>query len=156
MKYLNVAIVILLTASIVACNKSSKVPAQETPATSSATTQTTPPTTQLSQGTSNPTVNPNTALSQTGAEPTTLATNNPPHGQPGHRCDIAVGAPLNSPPGTGMQPKNGVQPTSIQPNVTVQPAPSATASTAPGMNPPHGQPGHRCDIQVGAPLPATK
>ncbi len=23
---------------------------------------------------------------------------NPPHGQPGHRCDIAVGAPLNSPP----------------------------------------------------------
>ena len=23
---------------------------------------------------------------------------NPPHGQPGHRCDIAVGAPLNSKP----------------------------------------------------------
>src|SRR5690606_31144410 len=22
---------------------------------------------------------------------------NPPHGEPGHRCDIAVGAPLNSP-----------------------------------------------------------
>ena len=27
---------------------------------------------------------------------------NPPHGQPGHRCDIAVGAPLSSPPGTGQ------------------------------------------------------
>ena len=24
--------------------------------------------------------------------------------------------------------------------------------TAPGMNPPHGQPGHRCEIPVGAPL----
>ena len=24
--------------------------------------------------------------------------------------------------------------------------------TAPGMNPPHGQPNHRCDIPVGAPL----
>jgi hypothetical protein len=23
---------------------------------------------------------------------------NPSHGQPGHRCDIAVGAPLNSKP----------------------------------------------------------
>ncbi len=29
---------------------------------------------------------------------------NPPHGQPGHRCDIAVGAPLDSPPGTGKTP----------------------------------------------------
>lgn len=26
------------------------------------------------------------------------------------------------------------------------------APTKPGMNPPHGQPGHRCDIAVGAPL----
>jgi len=27
-----------------------------------------------------------------------------------------------------------------------------TQATAPGMNPPHGQPGHRCDIAVGTPL----
>ena len=159
MRYLNVAIVILLTAFIVACNKSSKVPAQETPATGSAATQTTTPTTQLSQGTNNPTVNPNTSLSQTGAEPTSLATLNPPHGQPGHRCDIAVGAPLSSPAGTGIPAKNGAMPTTtLQPNVSVLPAPTTTASTgstAPGMNPPHGQPGHRCDIQVGAPLPAA-
>jgi hypothetical protein len=33
--------------------------------------------------------------------------------------------------------------------VTQTPAPVATQ---PGMNPPHGQPGHRCDITVGAPL----
>lgn len=29
-------------------------------------------------------------------------------------------------------------------------APAGT--TAPGMNPPHGQPGHRCEIPVGSPL----
>ena len=27
------------------------------------------------------------------------------------------------------------------------------ASTPPGMNPPNGQEGHRCDVAVGAPLP---
>src|SRR6188474_1027285 len=32
-------------------------------------------------------------------QPKTAEGMNPPHGQPGHRCDIAVGAPLNSPPG---------------------------------------------------------
>lgn len=30
---------------------------------------------------------------------------NPPHGQPGHRCDIQVGSPLNSPP-ANPAPKN--------------------------------------------------
>lgn len=160
MKHLNVALIILLIASIVACSKSSKVPAQETPATSSSTTQTTPTTTKLSQSTNSPTTNPNTATSLKGAESTTLAGANPPHGQPNHRCDIAVGAPLNSPAGTGLQQSNSMQPTTQQPNVSVLPAPNATtpittAATAPGMNPPHGQPGHRCDIRVGAPLPAA-
>lgn len=51
---------------------------------------------------------------------------NPAHGQPGHRCDIAVGQPLNSQP----KPQNNAK-----------------------VNPPHGQPGHRCDLAVGAPLP---
>ncbi len=35
----------------------------------------------------------------------------------------------------------------------IQATPAADGTTAPGMNPPHGQPGHRCDIAVGAPLP---
>ena len=81
---------------------------------------------------------------------------NPAHGQPGHRCDIAVGAPLDSKPGS----------TTAQPNVvtTQQPAQNTVITqqpakpTLPGMNPPHGEPGHRCDITVGAPLdskPAT-
>ena len=74
---------------------------------------------------------------------------NPPHGQPGHRCDIAVGAPLNSPAAT---------PAKAAP-MTITPTPGSGSvkevtpvKTAPGMNPPHGQPGHRCDIAVGAPL----
>jgi hypothetical protein len=83
---------------------------------------------------------------------------NPEHGKPGHRCDIAVGAPLNSKP-TAQQPAQNIitetktasipAPTPIQP-APVQPA--ANTVTAPGMNPEHGKPGHRCDISVGAPL----
>lgn len=68
---------------------------------------------------------------------------NPAHGQPGHRCDIAVGAPLNSPVAKGA-----AKPSTQVATVT----PSAPVKTAPGMNPSHGQPGHRCDIAVGAPL----
>jgi len=77
---------------------------------------------------------------------------NPPHGQPNHRCDIAVGAPLNSPPGQ----KPAVQPVQPQVQPQMQPqnvAPANPTVTAPGMNPPHGQPGHKCDVAVGAPLP---
>lgn len=81
----------------------------------------------------------------------TAAGMNPAHGAPGHRCDIAVGAPLNSKPAAN----NAAQPnvvTTQQPannfTVTEQPA----QKTAPGMNPAHGEPGHRCDISVGAPL----
>ncbi len=75
---------------------------------------------------------------------------NPPHGQPGHRCDIAVGAPLNSPKVQNVQSKvtttNGI---SVAPQVVTKTTPQ---KTAPGMNPPHGEPGHRCDIAVGEPL----
>jgi hypothetical protein len=79
---------------------------------------------------------------------TTAAGMNSPHGQPGHRCDIAVGAPLNSAPKTTTK-------TSTVPNqnITVTPVtPTTQNKTAAGMNPAHGQPGHRCDIAVGAPL----
>lgn len=82
---------------------------------------------------------------------------NPEHGKPGHRCDIAVGAPLNSSPAS-----NTAQPIAVPTqasNPVIQSAASAgSVSTAPGMNPEHGKPGHRCDIAVGAPLnskPAT-
>ena len=96
----------------------------------------------------NPATNPNTVLSENGGI-------NPAHGKPGHRCDIAVGAPLNSAATQG-------QATTAQPNQTVQVNPNpqnvvtttmaAPAKVAKGMNPAHGQPGHRCDIPVGSPL----
>jgi hypothetical protein len=90
--------------------------------------------------------------------PSVAAGVNPAHGQPNHRCDIAVGAPLNSPAnGTAVTPQsNQVQ---MQPQVqTVTQSSTAKTVTPKGMNPPHGQPNHRCDIPVGAPLnskPAT-
>lgn len=63
---------------------------------------------------------------------------NPAHGQPGHRCDIPVGAPLNGASGN------------TAPVRTVTPV--SQSSSTNGINPPHGQPGHRCDIKVGDPL----
>ena len=86
---------------------------------------------------------------------------NPAHGQAGHRCDIAVGAPLNSKPGmnastsptsttissdgnTGTVISNGAK-------ITTTKVSSPTV-TPEGMNPPHGENGHRCDLAVGAPL----
>ena len=73
---------------------------------------------------------------------------NPPHGQEGHRCDIAVGAPLNSPvvkPNLPPQAISNTPPAAVLNTTT-------NVVTKPGMNPPHGQAGHRCDIAVGAPL----
>ncbi|KAF2336167.1 hypothetical protein [Flavobacterium daemonense] len=94
------------------------------------------------------TANPNTVLGETKGL-------NPAHGQPGHRCDIAVGAPLNSaPPQQGQvvatQSSQVVQVNPNQKNVVATVA--APVKVAKGMNPPHGQPNHRCDIPVGAPL----
>ena len=73
--------------------------------------------------------------------PATTVALNPEHGQPGHRCDIEVGAPLNLP----------ARPNLTAP-ATVAPLPGQ-APVAPGTNPPHGQPGHDCAVAVGAPLP---
>lgn len=83
---------------------------------------------------------------------------NPAHGQPGHRCDISVGAPLptgGAPTAAAAQAATVPQPQPVQMTVPPPPPPvmRATPSTAGKMlNPAHGQPGHRCDIAVGAPL----
>jgi hypothetical protein len=86
---------------------------------------------------------------------------NPPHGQPGHRCEIPVGAPLNSKPAEKKQPQTTTQVVNQKieekPVMKINSGNSSTTivgtTTPPGMNPPHGQEGHRCDIAVGAPLP---
>ncbi|SCY77480.1 hypothetical protein [Flavobacterium caeni] len=107
----------------------------------------------------------------TTVQPTAVAPGmNPAHGQPGHRCDIAVGAPLNSAAKMTSQPAMTINPNQASGNQSFKITPTAAPTggtpkllqppaasaqpvvTAPGMNPPHGQPGHRCDIAVGAPL----
>jgi len=75
---------------------------------------------------------------------------NPQHGQPGHRCDIAVGAPLNS-------PQSNASSSVVIPPTTTATAPVVKTNTAEvKLNPKHGEPGHRCDLAVGAPLDGTK
>ena len=82
---------------------------------------------------------------------------NPAHGQPGHRCELPVGAPLNSAPApsktTAPTATATTAVTTTAPPVTNPPVANTTTSTPEGMNPPHGQTNHRCDIAVGAPLP---
>lgn len=100
------------------------------------------------------TVNPNNAVATSGP---VAAGMNPAHGQPSHRCDIPVGAPLNSPPASTaskpvVQQQNQPVPAAA---VTTTSTPVATTPTPEGMNPPHGQTNHRCDIAVGAPLPKS-
>ena len=74
-------------------------------------------------------------LVQQAGETDTL-TLNPIHGKPGHRCDIAVGAPLNS------------TSTKAEENSPLINSNSVTGK----LNPAHGQPGHSCDKKVGEPL----
>lgn len=97
---------------------------------------------------------------------------NPPHGEPNHRCDIPVGDPLNSSPANTSQQAMSAQQTSV-PDLANNPtaptvenaerlnstrtrnatAPAPATGEKPKVNPPHGQPWHRCDIAVGSPLP---
>lgn len=119
----------------------------------------------------NQTEQPATETSNTpdNTETTAEVKLNPPHGQPGHRCDIKVGEPLDSAPAQNnssmpAQPANNSNSTGqgfLNSNNNAAPAQPAAQqqaqTTAPGMkgkpNPAHGQPGHRCDIKVGEPLP---
>ncbi len=77
---------------------------------------------------------------------------NPAHGLAGHRCDLPVGAPLNnaasaSPVSASPAPAQAPQ------NINITPAqPAAAAPAGLKVNPAHGVPGHRCDLQVGAPI----
>lgn len=82
---------------------------------------------------------------------------NPPHGEPGHICEIAVGAPL---PANGVVPAPAeaapARPLPVDPGATSvinQPLNTVVnTGPKPKFNPPHGQPWHTCDLEVGAPL----
>jgi len=118
-----------------------------------------------------------TALQSPAGQKNTGAMLNPPHGEPFHRCDIPVGAPLSSAPTNAKTPttNNQVKATTPQPPASapvvvksndptgantgqMNPAPvpgpvTASDGPKPKLNPAHGQPHHRCDIAVGSPLP---
>lgn len=75
---------------------------------------------------------------------------NPEHGEPGHVCEIPVGAPLD---GSLSLEKmlNGNK--GGNPSVPSDKSP-VEVNQRPETNPPHGQPFHDCNIPVGAPLTA--
>ena len=86
---------------------------------------------------------------------------NPEHGQPHHRCDIQVGAPIDSAPMENPAPavmpqqnvsNKGFNTNPISPSVGPVTSPSQATGPKPANNPAHGEPHHRCDLQVGAPL----
>ncbi len=100
------------------------------------------------------------AVSDSASKATTPNTEpialNPAHGLPGHRCDIAVGAPLNSAPNANAAPA----PVQINAAPATQNAPMMQSAPSAGgkvlINPPHGQPGHDCSVEVGKPLPVKQ
>src|SRR5690606_9021917 len=94
------------------------------------------------------TTNTNPAQTETTNSGKTTAALNPAHGQPGHRCEIPVGAPLDQAPANTLQQQQ--QTTTTSGNVSPVRVNSSTAT--PRKNPPHGQPGHDCAVPVGADL----
>ena len=94
-----------------------------------------------------PTETPVTLETNNPAVPPTSVNNlalNPPHGEPGHDCNIAVGAALNGASNSLNSPLP-IMPGSNKPLDN-----SSTKGVR--LNPPHGEPGHDCNIQVGQPL----
>ena len=170
MKKIFVSACILATLIFVACSgNDSKAYDESLPATTS-----TKPVTPL-------TIN-DTLLSDTGSvrpaaqvtmptttapKTTTLSGNtatakaglNPAHGQPGHRCDIAVGASLSTPVAASTPQVNSVTSNTTTPSAQISTPstspiskPSALSAGSGKLNPPHGQPGHDCAVEVGKPL----
>ncbi|TDN88079.1 hypothetical protein DET49_10929 [Salegentibacter sp. 24] len=81
--------------------------------------------------------NPTTQMNNTSANAEETPDVNPPHGQPGHRCDMPVGASLTEANNT-------------QPEMTTSPI--RVRQDKPAKNPPHGEPFHDCSIPVGGDL----
>lgn len=83
---------------------------------------------------------------------------NPPHGEPGHVCEIPVGSPLDGSAAPAPAPTMAPAPPSMIPTQSLTipanggaPVPSGSMSGKP--NPPHGEPGHVCELGVGEILP---
>lgn len=171
MKKYFVLIILVVLGTMISCSPAQK----ESKSTSPVQEQNQLPQTMLSTDTSAiissvPATVPVTATTNEPAVVNATATPpelNPPHGQPFHRCEIPVGSPLNA----AAPAKSATVQTSPQinrtgtsptlenaarlnnPQSTNPTAPTVANGTPPKLNPPHGQPFHRCDIAVGSPLP---
>ena len=141
--------------------------AQEKPRATEMAAPSFPTTTAAAPADSSTTASPVTSTSNPASAAPAGAVN-PPHGQPGHTCDIPVGAPLSSAPGAAtaapaQAPITIDAPVPGAPTISnTKPAAAAPAAATPAaagaaagvrINPPHGQPGHSCDVNVGDPLP---
>lgn len=81
---------------------------------------------------------------------------NPAHGQPGHDCSVAVGAPLKKAAAAVSAPTKATLasvPVETTPTAAPVVASSPNFNANAKINPAHGQPGHDCAVAVGAPLP---
>ena len=157
MKKFSIAIVIILMVSAISCKNSSDKPTAKDQNPKSGSMELAQATSQGSATTPAAIPNPFKAPPSILPVTSTAPGMNPPHGQPNHRCDIPVGAPLNSPPKSSTSAPSATAPSNSPVQITTTPITSSQLNapyqtTAAGMNPPHGQPNHRCDIAVGVPL----
>ena len=144
------SLLLISSAFLTSCKK--ELEPQDNSDAVATTTAAVTPTAQQQLQTTQQQQTPQTALNTVATSGTGM---NPAHGQPGHRCDIAVGAPLSSAPTQNPGTATAMQtaPQSVSKTTTINPPQVAKpVAVAKGMNPSHGQPGHRCDIAVGAPL----
>lgn len=144
-------IIITAAALLSSCEKSAQK-TNETASSATKTTEATPADAAPTATAANATVN-----SADSAKPAL----NPAHGEPYHRCDIAVGAPIDSQPVAQnaapqmpqqTAPANSFNTNPIAPSNSPSAAPATATGPKPALNPAHGEPHHRCDLQVGAPL----
>ena len=145
-------VIITSFALLVSCEKSAQTTGKDTATASKTATEAaaTPESAAANTATTAPTT--------TAGKPAL----NPAHGEPHHRCDIAVGAPIDSQPvaqtaapqmvSPQSAPANGFNTNPIAPSSTPSSAPVTATGPKPALNPAHGEPHHRCDLQVGAPL----
>ena len=154
---------VLIALALVSCQKKNETPETLSPelasyeqesASDSSNVTSTQNSAPITMNNSAPVAPQSNTVSVNQPKPTTPGMN-PPHGQPNHRCDIPVGAPLNSKKAEPTTVKTtDIQTATTAPIAAPQNNTSST-SVAAGMNPAHGQPSHRCDIPVGAPLPTN-
>ncbi|PKD21489.1 hypothetical protein APR41_00440 [Salegentibacter salinarum] len=87
---------------------------------------------------------PNTEMSGNTSGNAETPDINPPHGEPGHRCDMPVGASLS-----GASSNNN---TNAGSDSEMTSSPIRLKESKPTKNPAHGEPYHDCSIPVGADL----